>query len=100
MLAHTPQDLLQARVHGDRNDGVARHHDFTRIVILKFEQRLDGILFETVQVALMTAGTYDELEFLRRVSATTMGSLESDPMRDRGGRSLGKVHERPGDAIE
>ena len=88
VLAHAPQHLIQAGVHRNRHDGVARHHDFARVIVGKLEQRLNGVFFEAMQMPFAAAGADDELQLFGRVSSAAMAAAQADPARDGSGGCL------------
>src|SRR5258708_25566677 len=83
IFAHLPQYFLQAGVHRHRHDVVAGHHDFAHVVVLHFEQGLDGVLLKTMQMTLATTGADDELNFLGRLSAAAMTAAPADKPPER-----------------
>ena len=96
ILAHAPQNLIEARIHRYGNDFVARHHDFARGIVRKFEQRLNGVFLEAMQMALGAAGADDEFQFLGGMAASGVAAAEAHKAGERGGRALGKEYERRG----
>src|SRR5580698_5077836 len=88
VLAHAPQNLIQTGVHGNGYDIVARHHDLANIIILEFQQSLNGVFFETMQMPFAPAGADNELQLLSGVAASAMAAAQADPMGHDRGRSL------------
>ncbi len=83
MFPHEPEDLVQTGVHRHGHYGVARDHDFPRVVISQFEQGLNGVLFEAVQVAFVATRADDELQLFGRVAAAAVAAAQADPFRER-----------------
>src|SRR6202044_3127257 len=82
MLAHAAQHLVQAGVHRNRYDGVTRYHDFPGVVIRQFEQRLNGVFLEAMQMAFSAAGADYELQLFRGMPTAAVSTAQSDPMRE------------------
>ena len=81
LLDHYAQHLVQVRVHRDRHDILARHHDLPHRQLRQVEHPVDHFLLRLGQKAHAAAGTDDQLQFLGRVAAARRTRARSPRIR-------------------
>ena len=72
VLDHGVQNLVQGGFHGNRDNVVARHHDFAHREFAQIQHAVDHVLLRLRQVAEAAAGADDQLQLLRRMAAGAM----------------------------
>ena len=64
MFGHGLHYLLERRVHRNRDDVIARHHDFAHVDVVQIEHTVNDVLLHLGQVAQTAARADDEFQFL------------------------------------
>src|ERR1017187_2183562 len=100
LLDHGVQHLVESGVAGNRNDIVARHHDFAHRNGAQVEDAMDHVLLRFGQVSQTAAAGDNQLEFLGGMYVAVAAAFEMERARDGVRRALDHHHEGQHGAIE